>query len=494
MFDSLNSEKQQGGEKLQNLGRDLVSDLHVYIRSLNLYKHDNKVFLRPLTRMESTINWLIAREGKMHLYGTSSTLYLNDEMLRFRVSSLPNVNHLLDELSKRDIGGLLIDKSINQRQLQTFLRLFSEEGLSFKKSSDETGVQMEPLSLVVSRLKEISRAEIDGIQSIKADLHQYAYMLYHRLFKFVKDKLLDPTKPPSPSMGKPIRILQEFVDLFAQQDLGFLGFTNELEDDAYEAYHLCNVSLLSLVFGRHLGLERLQLLDLSLAALRYNLGKRALPKELLNKKAPLTDQEFIQVKKLALLSAKEILRGPFAWERLRHAIVAAQMQQPIRMGLQPGGSTKPEGPRLYSRIIRLCSCFDSLCTRRPFRPKLQPAEALLFMQKRMPDEFDPYLLDRFVRLFGKMAIKATKKSVDPFEVPDEKRHVPAPTVSVLGELIEEELDEYWDLRRTPFLTERQERRLDELSRMIEAASVGTFHNTKEHGVRTVTFSETPTVK
>lgn len=475
-------------DKIQGLGLDLVNDMHVYIRSLHLYSHDNKVFLRPLNRMEKTINWLIAREGKMHLYGASSTLYLNDQMLRFRVATLANVNFLLEELTKREIAGLLIDKPINQRQLQSFLKCFAEESEALP-SSNKSGIQTESLDLVSSRLKEVSRAEIDNISTVKADSKRYAYLLYHRLYNYVS-KLCDPDQTTRPPLSQAIRALQEFIDLLLRDDLAFLGFTEELDQQKYELYHICNVTLMSVMFGRHLELEKLKLLDLGLAALSFNLGKLSLDRTMLSQKKALSQEDYLQVKKVPLLSAKEILRGHFSWDRLRHAVIAANVNQPVQMGLQPGGSTKLKGAPLFSRILRLCHVFDALCTRRPFRPKLEPAEALMFMQKRMADEFDPFLLSKFVRMFGKMAVRATKKEVSPFNVADDRREVPFEgDAFLMGDALQNELEAYWSLRRMTHRTPEQEEELAFLARFLDSSKMGTMEDMLEDGVKTVTYEK-----
>lgn len=487
MRDNLNA-TMNGASKLQKMGLDLVNDLHMYIRSLQLYKADNQIFLRPLSRMEETINWVIAREGKMHLYGASSTLYLNEHMLRFRVATLANVNFLLEELSKRDIGGLLINKPITQLQLQGFLKQFSDESAKPKGGSD---IQLEPLELVASRLQEVARVEMDQIESLKADPQQYAFLLYHRLYRFVNQYYV-AENAQDVSTAQPIRILQEFIDLASRHDLDFLGLSDESDSSSYEIYHVCNVTISALLFGRYLGIPKLKLLDLGLMALRHNLGKQRMDSQILQKKTPLSTEEYNQLQKIPLISAKELLSGPFSWERLRHAIGIAHMQQPYVEPLQPGGSTELKGPWLFSRILRLCTCFDALCSQRPYRKKLQPAEALLFMQKSLEHTFDPFLLRKFLMMFGKVAVKALKQSSDTLETPKEERELPKHNVLYMGSGFESEVDEFWHLRQLPFRTEREEKRLEVLELQMEQMHAGEWDaDWEEEGVKTFTMEHIP---
>jgi len=62
--------------------------------------------------------------------------------------------------------------------------------------------------------------------------------------------------------------------------------------DEYTAMHCLRVSLLALVFGRHLGLSRPELNILGLGALLHDVGKMRVPLEILNKPGRLTEAEF----------------------------------------------------------------------------------------------------------------------------------------------------------------------------------------------------------
>ena len=59
------SGKEQSGKKLQQLGLQLVNSIYMYIRSLQMYDKNNKVFLRPLHTMEEIINGILVREEKV---------------------------------------------------------------------------------------------------------------------------------------------------------------------------------------------------------------------------------------------------------------------------------------------------------------------------------------------------------------------------------------------------------------------------------------------
>src|SRR5439155_259317 len=63
-------------------------------------------------------------------------------------------------------------------------------------------------------------------------------------------------------------------------------------DDEYTFTHSVNVCIFSVALGRKLGLTKLQLYDLGIAALFHDVGKSRVPLEVLNKQGGLTDEEW----------------------------------------------------------------------------------------------------------------------------------------------------------------------------------------------------------
>src|SRR5207247_1446955 len=64
------------------------------------------------------------------------------------------------------------------------------------------------------------------------------------------------------------------------------------DDDEYTFTHSVNVCIFSVALGRKLGLTKLQLYDLGMAALFHDVGKSRVPLEVLNKQGGLTDEEW----------------------------------------------------------------------------------------------------------------------------------------------------------------------------------------------------------
>ncbi len=453
-------------KKLQEMGQKLVSNLYVFIRSLKLYEADNKIFLRPLHHLEEIINGLIARERKVQLYGHTSTIYLNEVMIPFSVSSLSNVDFLLDAFERHGMGGILIEQPVTVGHLKDFLSQFAPENEGQPSQVEgELLIKGESIEEVRSRLKELSYKEITTELTLKADAGRYTVLLYCRLLQYVQ-QLFDPGKS-APKSYIATRTLQEFIDLSSKQKVNFLGFTSDADEHAYEVYHVANTTFASILFGQYLGLTRLQLLDLGLAALQHNIGKLEISPAILDKPYKFGKSEQQEIRRIPLYTVKKILDGPFDWKRLQYAIIAADVKSPDYTSSHPDRIAE-EGPWLYSRIIELSSIFDALCSRRPFRKKMHPADALVFMRHHLKKRRDPYLLKHFIKFFGSTITQATQQSIDWSKKPKDLREWGHKKMSKdpLGRDLKKEMQEYWELRRLPKLTPEQEHRLKFLKRFL----------------------------
>ena len=81
-------------DKLQSLGRTLISSLFMLVRSVKMYDPENAIFAKPLASLQENINQFIAVDGKLDLQMTRDAFYVNNMLVRMDVSALDNVRYL----------------------------------------------------------------------------------------------------------------------------------------------------------------------------------------------------------------------------------------------------------------------------------------------------------------------------------------------------------------------------------------------------------------
>ena len=137
--------------------------------------------------------------------------------------------------------------------------------------------------------------------------------------------------------------------------------------------------------GRVLGLRRDELDELERAAQLHDLGKLAVPDEILSKPGPLDEREWAFVRQHTIVGER-ILRASPALRSVA-TVVRASHENWDGSGY-PDGLTGEDIP-LASRIIRACNAFVAMTSERPYREAMSVDEAVNELMRCAGTEFDP---------------------------------------------------------------------------------------------------------
>ncbi len=153
-----------------------------------------------------------------------------------------------------------------------------------------------------------------------------------------------------------------------------------------------DVSTLSADVGRMLGLRRDELDELERAAQLHDLGKLAVPDEILHKPGPLDEREWAFVRQQTIVGER-ILRASPALRSVA-GIVRSSHENWDGSGY-PDGLVGDESP-LAARIIRVCSASVAMISERPYRPALSDEDALNELMRLAGTEYDATVVRVFV--------------------------------------------------------------------------------------------------
>jgi diguanylate cyclase (GGDEF)-like protein len=179
------------------------------------------------------------------------------------------------------------------------------------------------------------------------------------------------------------------------------ALANALEaNDAYTSSHAHWITEMALLVGNELGLDHDGLKRLELGALFHDIGKIGIPSGILQKPGPLTDEERRIVETHPELG--ERILAPI--ERLADVrpIVRACHERWDGRGYPDGRSG--EGIPVESRIVLVCDAFHAMVTDRPYRDALPAEEAVRRLREAAGTQFDPVVVDAFVRLHDAGAV------------------------------------------------------------------------------------------
>jgi putative nucleotidyltransferase with HDIG domain len=166
-------------------------------------------------------------------------------------------------------------------------------------------------------------------------------------------------------------------------------------DDTYTGEHCKDVVRLALDVARKLGMGVYERRTVEFGALLHDIGKIAVPKEIVNKPGKLDPEEWEIIK-------THTVEGQRMLERVGGFM--GKVGQIVRShhecwdgGGYPDGLSGPEIP-LEARIITCCDAFNAMTTTRPYRKAMAQDAAVKELRAHAGTQFDPDVVQALIEL------------------------------------------------------------------------------------------------
>jgi putative nucleotidyltransferase with HDIG domain len=169
-------------------------------------------------------------------------------------------------------------------------------------------------------------------------------------------------------------------------------------DDAYTGEHCRGVVRLALDVAGELGLDAARARNVEFGALLHDVGKIAVPKEIINKPGQLDEREW-EIIKTHTLEGQRMLERVGGFMREVGEIVRSSHERWDGGGYPDGlrGTAIP----LEARIVSACDAFNAMTTTRSYRGAMSVSEALAELTRCAGAQFDPEVVDALVDLVGR---------------------------------------------------------------------------------------------
>lgn len=399
-------------EKLQDLGRSVVASLHMLVRNVKLYGPENSIFERPMQKLRDNVNTIIALDGKLHLQCAGSTFYLNDMLMRIESKHVDSIRYLHEEFERCDVGGFVLDKSVNLQEIQNFIYIFGKE---CQERPGQDGVEGRKLQAFRLRSFALVREILDRQQVVDTDARldraRYAMVVWARVMRFMDHYLAGLRgEGPQVSMALSRKLLQDLVDVCHGHKSHFLGLTTVRRDTRSQAHHAVNTAVLAVVFGVELALPKEKLRDLATAALFHDVGKAELDPELVAKRGDWTEDESRALARAPLASVRRLVQTRRLDMVNMHAIAAAFDHQtafgkPLKDLEGKVIMVEPEAElTVFTKIVAVCESYESLTQFWGYTSE----DALRLMSTEWLHRFDPV----YVRILGRVLADVATRILD----------------------------------------------------------------------------------
>ncbi len=342
---------------------------------------------------------------------------LNDEIARLQKSPRPtavimadldlmrNINNSLGHLAGDEVlqvvGGLLRrsvrgDDMVGRFGGEEFLILLRDtDAEAALRVAERLRSAVEAASMRVSDSPEPLRITMSlGVAAFPDPCPDPSRLLYQADMAVYRSKLNGRNRV---SMASPADEGEQAEASSLGETLESLVFALEARGAGFDGRTL-RVTALSLAVAREMGIPEgsTEWSDIERGSLLHDVGKIAVPREVLYKQAPLTEAEWEQVRQhpkvgWAMLSGIETLRGAAE-------IVRAHHEHYDGSGY-PRGLTGEEIP-MGARIFAVVDAFDAMTSERPYRPARPPESALEEIGRERGRQFDPAVVDSLLRVVG----------------------------------------------------------------------------------------------
>lgn len=191
-------------------------------------------------------------------------------------------------------------------------------------------------------------------------------------------------------------MVEEINDSVSRHPDALLSVVRLKNHDEYTYMHSVAVCALMVALARRLGLPEEQVRDAGAAGMLHDLGKAAMPLNVLNKPGALSDDEFKIMKAHPVRGYHMLMQSGTASEAVLD--VALHHHEKFDGSGYPH-NLKGDAIGLMARMGAVCDVYDAITSNRPYKKAWGPAESLQRMVS-WKGHFDELVLKAFIRSVG----------------------------------------------------------------------------------------------
>lgn len=319
------------------------------------------------------------------------------------------------------VPGFYIDLRLNWTQhpfLFSKFKIKSESEIRMIKKLDLTEVMFYPEKSEANYSEEVDDIE-DFVDShpdtpnnlslwdqkkeciSKADLYRQnrkkIAIKYRESEKRIKNLTSDLKTAPANAIRDAHQVIEDMAANFDTDTNVLVNLVNLSSSDFSFHSHSLNVTVLSMIVGRSLGLDKKELNALGIGALLHDIGKISIPGSVLYKKAPKTSSEIELLKTHVLAGARMVSQIDGVPQE---SIDVISRHHEFLDGSGYPAGFREESISLICRIVTIANIYDNLCNSNNPKLSMTPKAAMAILYAKYTTQLDLKIVQQFIRTFG----------------------------------------------------------------------------------------------
>jgi HD-GYP domain-containing protein (c-di-GMP phosphodiesterase class II) len=387
---------------LRRAGRSFVNGFYGAAKAVKLYPIENAAVQKAVQDLVGSTSEILKRESELELKVSGEFLFINGVRMRLDLDNYASFSQILSIFKSNGIGAIRMSLAPIPRDYIVFLSLIQAETKQKTDPMTRYDQLMEKLEQAGVRTFDITvpqEASEDAEQREKSK--EASKRTYAQSVAVSKEVVNSVRIGKSPNIKKIKRVVQTLVDQILADDTSLLGLTTLRDYDEYTFVHSVNVCIFSVSLGRRLGLSKVQLYDLGMAALLHDIGKARVPLEVLNKIDALSDDEWRMIAAHPWLGVLALLQMRGQQELAYRAItVTYEHHMKIDLTGYPR-NIRSRDMSILSKIVAVADGFDAATSQRSYQSvPLSPSQVLQEMRDNPRRGMDPAIVKAFVAMLG----------------------------------------------------------------------------------------------
>lgn len=379
-------------------GRALVVAIHAASRAIKLYPREHQAVERALADV-TALGAALGGGDELELRVRGDFLFVNGVRLRLDLSNYASFGRVLEQLRGAGVGAIVGAPTATPRDWFTLLAALEAVAAT---QGEHTDVAQRLRGAGVTAFEVSAPSPEDETDEGEREATQAAARrTYAHSVALTKDVIHSIRMGRAPSSRKIKRAVQMIVDQVLNEEASLIGLTTLRDYDEYTYTHSVNVCIFAVALGRRLGMRKMELYELGLAALLHDIGKTRVPTAVLQKSGTLDDAEWRSITAHPWMGVLSLFQLKGQGELPFRAILVAHEHH---MKCDLSGYPRPIRPRtltMASRIVAVADGYDAATTRRSYQTTPYPPSAVLQEMRDNPRRgLDPLVVKAFMALLG----------------------------------------------------------------------------------------------